>query len=118
MKRMLAVLLALAMAQGASGELHFAALSVTETSQTYPLPKPSAVVGLCNLGTDEAYFRVFSESDTAAAATTAHSVLPAGTAAAPYCLSLGKSPTEAAYISAISIVCDTGETATVHVQAW
>lgn len=98
-------------------ELRFKALSVTATSQTYFLTRPQEVVSLCNLGANEAYFRLFWEGETTAAATTSSSVLPAGTAAAPYCVGFGTAKTQPGRWIAVAIVCDTAETATVHIQS-
>jgi hypothetical protein len=116
MTRRLAVLVAaLALAVPGHAELGFKALSVTATSQTYMLPVASADVSLCSVGVNVAYFRAFWEGETPAAATTAYIPLPAGTAAAPICFSIPKSATAPNYTKYITIVCDTAETATVHV---
>lgn len=116
MTRRLAVLLAaLALAVPGHAELGFKALSVTQTSQTYMLPVASAEVQLCSVGLDVAYFRVFWEGETPAAATTAYIPLPAGSAASPLCFNVPKSVTAPNYTKFISIVADTGDTATVHV---
>lgn len=117
MTKRLAVLLLAVLALAAPGhaELGFKALSVTATSQTFMLPVASADVVLCSIGANEAYFRVFWEGETPAAATTAYAPLPAGTAAAPACFSIPKSQTSPNFTKYISIICDTAETATVHV---
>jgi len=116
MTRRLAVLLAaLALAAQGHAELGFKALSVTATSQTFMLPVASADVSLCSIGTNAAYFRAFWEGETPAAATTAHIPLPGGTATAPICFSIPKSVTAPNFTKFITIVCDTAETATVHV---
>ena len=116
MTKRLAVLLAsLALAVPGHAELGFKALSVTATSQTYMLPVASADVSLCNIGTDAVYFRAFWEGETAAAATTAYAPIPAGSATAPVCFSIPKSVTAPNFTKFITIVCDTAETATVHV---
>jgi len=94
-------------------EMGFKALSVTATSQTYVLPKPSALVTLCSVGANDAHFRAFWHLETTAAATTANAPLVAGTATAPVCFTIPKTETAPNYIAAISIVCDTAETATV-----
>lgn len=118
MTKRLAVILALLVAVAAAGrgEMGFKALSATATSQTFYLPVASDIVGLCNLGADDVHFRLFWEGETPATATTAHSVLPAGTAAAPYCISFGKAPTQPAPWRFVSVVCASSETATVHLQ--
>lgn len=116
MKRLTLLLGLAALAASSPAELGFAALSVTATSQTYTLPAPKDVVGLCNAGTNEAHYRLFWDGETTAAATTAFAVLPAGTAAAPYCISVGRAESQPAPWRAISIICAAAETATVHVQ--
>lgn len=117
MTRRLAMLLAvLALAVPSQGELNLKILSVTATSQTFPLPVAAEAIGLCSFGTNHAYYRVFWEGESTGVATTSSNKLPAGTATAPYCISFGKSPTQPAPWKAISIVCDTAETATVHLQ--
>ena len=100
----------------AHAEIGFQALSVTQTSQTFLLPKASANVLICNLGTNEVYYRLFDQNDIPAAATTSNAMLVAGTATAPVCISFDKGPTVNAYYSAISIICAGGETATAHVE--
>jgi hypothetical protein len=110
-----AVLLALvAVVQAETQKITVAA---TATSQTVPLPKPSASLTLCNLGASEVYFRVFDENDTPAAATTAHMLLPAGSAAAPFCVAFSRSVTTSAYYKWVALKCDTAEEATIHVIA-
>ena len=116
MKRLVVLFAVLASAATSRGELNLKILSVTDTSQTFPLPVPSDALGLCNVGANEAYFRAFWEGETPAAATTSWNVLPAGTAAAPYCISVNKAPTQPAPWKAVSIICAGAETATVHVQ--
>lgn len=110
------VLLALVLCAGAVyAEVGFKALSATATSQTFTFPTPRASVMICNLGANEIFFRLFNEYDTPAAATTAYGTIAAGSATAPVCMSFTKAPSEPAYFKALSVVCDTGETATVHV---
>jgi len=67
-----------------------------------------------NQGADEVYFRLFTTADTAAAATTSYRSLPAGAA-----ITFGwdsRYETGIGY-GAISIICDTGETATVEISS-
>ena len=101
------------------GETSFVNLSVTATSQTTYFSAPRASIMLCNYGTNNAYYRLFDENDvntgTPGAATTASTLLVAGSSTAPICVSWSKAPTQGAYFKAISIVCDTAQTATVHV---
>lgn len=114
--RAVAILVALAMAVTAQGELHFKELSVTATSQTYPIPNPAKGILICGYGTDEVYFRLFWSGEIPAAATTANNLLIAGTATAPQCKSYDQPPQGP--WSAISIVCDTAETATVRIESY
>ena len=116
MKRLAMLFAVLAFAATSRGELNLKILSVTDTSQTFYLSVGSDAVGLCNVGANEAYFRAFWEGETPAVATTSYNVLPAGTAAAPYCISLAKAPTQPAPWRAVSFICAGAETATVHVQ--
>lgn len=117
MRRLFVLLGLLALAVQTSAELPFKALSVTDTSQTYYLPRPQEVVGLCNLGANEAYYRLFWDGETPAVATTAYSVLPAGTAGNPFCIGIGTAKTQPSPWRAVSIICAGAETATVHVQS-
>lgn len=100
----------------ARAELGFKVLSVTDVSQTFLLGKASANVLICNMGTNEVYFRLFDQNDIPAAATTSYAQVVAGTATAPVCISFDKAPTVNAYYAAISIICAPAETATVHVE--
>jgi hypothetical protein len=97
-------------------ETQYQSISATATSQTVGLRRQSASVMVCNLGANEAYFRLFDGNDEPAAATTANILLPAGTAAAPVCMSYSKSATAPGFYAAIAVVCDTAETATVVLQ--
>ena len=119
MKRLAAVLAVLAFAVIAQGETSFVNLSVTATSQTTYFVTGRASLMLCNYGTNNAYYRIFDENDintgTPGAATTASTLLVAGSATAPVCVSWSKAPTQGTYFRAVSIVCDTAQTATVHV---
>jgi hypothetical protein len=110
-RRLAALLAALALA-GASlnAEVLFKALSVTDASQTYVLSKPSAGVMLCNEGANTAYYRLFNETDTPSAATTAYLPL-----LATKCLGHGKPPTSPANYSAVSVIAGSGLTTTVNV---
>lgn len=101
--------------RAARAENGFKALSVTSTSQTFLLNKASANVLICNLGTNEVYYRLFDQNDIVAAATTSNAQVVAGTATAPVCISFDKGPTVNAYYAAVSVVCDTAETATIHI---
>src|SRR3990167_4350784 len=106
-KRILIVLGILAFAAQSPAEFHIKVLSVTATSQTYLFPVPQDGVGLCNLGANNAYYRLFGDGEPPAAATTSYHKLPAGTAAAPFCVSVGRATTQPAPWRAISIICDT-----------
>lgn len=116
-KRILMLACGLAVGGTVVGEVAFKSLSVTATSQTYTFPTPRAGIMLCNYGANASYYRIFDENDTPAAATTSYALLPAGSATAPVCKSFSKAPTQGAYFRAISIVCDTAQTATVQVES-
>ncbi len=113
MKKTLWAALLLALAAGAWSETQYQSISATATSQTVGLRRQSASLLICNQGANEAYFRLFDGNDITAAATTSSILLPAGTAAAPVCLSFSKSATAPGFYSSVSVVCDTAETATV-----
>lgn len=98
----------------AYAEVGLRAISATASSATYYLTKPSNSVMVCNLGSNEVYFRLGDETDTAGAATTSNILLPAGSTASPVCMSFDKAQTEAGRWAWISTICDTAETATVH----
>lgn len=122
MKRaVLAVLLSLAVlgiVQAQNTEPYFVAVSATTTSQIATLPGPCTSVCLCNQGTDTVYFRLFTDSAVAAAATSADARLPAGEAADPYCMCFtfnGSSEGGTGYLHT-AIIADSG-TATVDVTA-
>jgi len=102
----------------APAETKFNEISATATSSTITFSTPRANVMICSIGANKAYFRLFDGLNTPAAATTASSPLVAGTATAPVCISFGGKPdTQPAYYSAISVVCDTAETATIWVYS-
>jgi hypothetical protein len=111
MRRVILAVMLLAFAGMAIGEVRFKALSVTDTNQYWTLSKASASVMLCNTGANPAYYRLFDESDTPAAATTSYSLLPAG---GP-CISYGKGATAPFYYSTVSIIAGSGLTTTVNV---
>lgn len=113
-----ALLLALVLvALPAATETGFTAVSATDTSATTTFTTAKTSVLLCNYGADEVYFRLFTAADTAAAATTANAELIAGTATAPVCMSFTHTPKTQTGLGwgAVALICDTGETATVHV---
>lgn len=116
MKRILIALgLVLALVTVGSAEVGFRSVSVTATSQTIQIPASQGLL-LCNWGANESYHRIFTENDIVGAATTSYIQIPAGSATAPNCLGYSKSPTLPGNFKAISLVCDTAETATVTVQ--
>ncbi len=115
MRRILSVLGLLALATMAVGETGYKALSVTATSQTWTFSRPQENVMLCNYGNYDAYYRLFNEFDTTAAATTSSTKLVSGSATSPNCVSFQKSRTEAGNYAAVSIICATSQTATVDV---
>lgn len=106
----------LALVSVASTEVRFKSLSVTQASQTYVFPVPAASVLICNYGAAISYHRLFTENDTTAAATTSFTPIPAGSATAPTCKSYDKTTSQSAYWKALSVVCDTGLTATVTLE--
>lgn len=116
-RRILALALLAALVLPAGAEVRVKSLSVTATSQTYVLPVPSNAIMVCNLGANEAYVRLFDETDTTAAATTANILIPAGAATAPVCKSYTKTSTQPGRFAAISAICDTAETATVTIES-
>lgn len=113
MRKYLAVFLLL-VAAVASAELQFKALSATATSQTFLFARPSSSVMLCNLGANEVYYRLFDQFDEPAAATTSYAMIPAGSTTAPVCVSVDKSVSNPGLWNAVSVKCDTAETATIH----
>jgi len=117
-KRFMLCLLVLGiLAPTLQAELGFVALSVTATSQTYTLQTPKDVVSLCNLGTNEVYYRLFWDGETTAAATTASAMLVAGSVTAPVCVEIGRAQSQPAPWRSVSIVCAAAETALVHLQS-
>lgn len=116
MKRALAVLLVLALAQASSAELIFKSVSVSDTSTTYTFPRGAEGVTLCNQNTTTAYYRLFWEGETVAAATTSYHVLPAGTSAdVPYCVGIPRPQTVPFPWKALTIITASGTT-TVTVE--
>jgi hypothetical protein len=91
-------------------------ISATDASATRVFPKPVNSVLICNWGANEVFFRLFTEVDTTAAATTSSIELVAGTATAPICISYDVTATQPGRFAAISTICNSGETATVTVQ--
>lgn len=117
MKRLTLALAVLALAGFVWAENGFDHLSVTATSQTLTFAAPRNSVMICNYGTNEVYYRLFDQLDTPAAATTSYAPLLAGTASAPVCVTWTRN-NQNIPIRALSIVCDTAETATVDVLSW
>ena len=106
------------MALGQNTEPYFVAVSATTTSQTATFPTPCTSVCLCNQGTDTVYFRLFTNTAPTAAATSANTRLPPGTADDPYCICFtheDSSETGSGYLHT-AIIADSG-TATVDVTA-
>lgn len=93
-------------------ETSFVSVSVTATSATTTFSTPRQTVLICNDGANVAFFRLFHEYDTPAAATTSSSKLPVGA-----CVTFGKPQTSPAYYRWISLVCTSAETATVRVYS-
>jgi hypothetical protein len=110
MRRVILAVMLLAFAGMAIGEVRFKALSVTDANQYWTLSKVSASVMLCNTGTNPAYYRLFDELDTPAAATTSYLLLSAG-----QCISHVKGATGPFHYSTVSIIAGSGLTTTVNV---
>ncbi len=113
MKRFLAALLILAAT--ASAETGFnGPLSVTSTSQTVTFSTTRRVVTVINnsASSNELYFRLFNACDTAAAATTAYTELKPGESIK---FQFDANSQCGQGWAAISLVCDTAETATARV---
>jgi hypothetical protein len=104
MKRVLALAIALALAVPAFAEVRYTLVSATATSQTKGINAVNLVIKNDD-GTNEIYVRVFFGSEIPAAATTANAMIKAGEA-----LTISSPQV----INAVSIVCDTAETATVR----
>ena len=115
MKRILAILgIALAFAAVIYAETSFDTASVTQTPQYVNFQTPRSAVTICNASgsANVMYFRLFNTGDTQAAATTSSSVVAVGA-----CISFSKAPTQPNYFSALSLVCDSGQTATANVYS-
>ena len=109
MKRILALLAALVLTVPAFGELRFTSVSATATSQTVSINAQELTIK--NDGANSVYVRVFVTGEIPAAATTAYSVVKLDETLAL------KAPGNEV-ISAISLKCDTAETATVRLYYW
>ena len=85
---------------------HYKQVSATATSQTIPLGAVSNIT-IYNAGANEIYFRLFGEGEaTSPAVATA--------AGGTYLAAGGTLEYPSGLYGAISIICDTAETATVH----
>lgn len=102
---------------GAVAETFYVSISATDVSATTTFTTPRASVMVCNLGANEAYFRLFHENDTPAAATNAYNYIAPGSVAAPVCISFVKGQTAGSYYKYLSVICSAGETATVTVYS-
>jgi predicted S18 family serine protease len=108
MKRILALaLVAALLAVPAVAELGGQTVSATAGSQTITVTGETLTI--VNDGSNEVYVRVFHTGETPAAATTSHREIKSGE---------GFSFTKSMGITAVSIVCATGETATVRLFYW
>ena len=105
MKKLLLLFLLLALP--ASSEVGYTEASVTDTAQTVSVLARSVL--LVNDGADSAYFRIFRTGETVADATTAYARIDINE-------SISFHSDTNSYIS-LSIVCDTGETATVRIYS-
>ena len=86
-----------------TAEVRYQAVSATATAQTIPIN--ATAMTIINDGANEVYVRVFDAMQTPAAATTASWEIKSGEG-----FDIGRT----AGIGAVSIVCDTAETATVR----
>jgi len=118
MKRLpliLAVLLSAALvAAPVMAEVYFNQVSATQANDTTTFTTARMTVNIYNQGSNEIYLRLFTTADTAAAATTSYRVLPTG-----HSITFNwdsRTETGRGYI-ALSIICATGETATVEVSS-
>jgi hypothetical protein len=108
MKRtVLWAVLLLSVASAAVAELGFTRVSAVETAQTSTINAATLLV--VNDGASEVYVRVFWEGETVSAATTSSTEIKSGE---------GFTFSRTLNIQAISIVCATGETATVRLIYW
>lgn len=94
MRCMLAVLfVVLGLAGIGWAETGYVAVNVTDVSQTVTLNRVADGIAVCNSSTTDAMnVRIFSDSETAAAATTSYQPIPAGTSAGPYCVTWDHTP--------------------------
>lgn len=116
MKRVLAAILAVfALAAGAEVATS-GPLSVTSTSQTITFSTRRSGVTIINnsASANELYFRLFTNCDTAAAATTSYVELKPGESIG---FSFNAQTECGSGYTAISLVCDTAETATARVDS-
>jgi hypothetical protein len=108
MKRILIALgLVLALVIPVNAELQGQTVSAVDVSQTITIGYSTLTV--VNDGANEVYVRVFWEGETSAAATTSSREIKSGE---------GFTFSKGLQISAISIVCASGETATVRLFYW
>jgi hypothetical protein len=111
MKRTILALALLALVAGmaSSNELQYLSVSATDTSQTKSVQTKRLTI--VNKGANEVFVRVFSGGTPPAAATSSNAQIDSGE-------SLQFPPLEDGQITAISIICSTGETATVRLYYW
>lgn len=112
MRRFL-ILFLMFMIPSLEAEPEYNQVAATATTQTLTFLKVVRTVHIYNQGSDEIYIRWFTDADTAGPSTTSYYALPATTA-----IRLTHTSEEGGtgYLH-VSIVCDTGETATVDVLA-
>ncbi len=116
MRTALALALALALvALPLVGETGFTDVSATTTNATTTFTTAQTYVLICNYGGDDIHFRLFDSEDTPADATTSHTLLVAGSATDPKCISFPHNPRSQKGLGwgAVSIICPS-TTATVH----
>ena len=106
-KRILAALGALLLATSAGAELSTQTLSVNSTATNLTIE--AGTLTIVNDGANEVYVRVFVKGETVASATTASAQIKS---------SEGFTFERSVGIEGVSIVCASGETATVRLFYW
>lgn len=112
MKRLIPALALLALLAGATAlwaELRYTEVGAVSTSQTFTINASN--LSVCNDDTtNEVYIRIFVEGETPAVATTSNARIKANEGCWGFRKDLN--------ISAVSIICASGETATVRLFYW
>lgn len=92
----------------AYSEMEYAKLTVGDVSSSVTFRSGTSVM-ICNSGQKTAYFRLFYGDEVAAPASTSNAP------AFPGCYSFGKPSRSSSGYSAVSAVCASGETTTLHI---